>query len=361
MKILFLPKHEYMGASSRYRTLQYLPYIEENNMDFDVSPLFSDEYLKFKYKHGKENKIITFKRILNRIQTILFKASTYDVLVIEKELIPYFPAILEWYLKLKKIPYIVDYDDAVWHNYDLHRKSIVKFLFKNKIRYVIKNAQCIVTGSEYIVDYAKYANARNIVKIPTVIDLEKYICTDIENKDKFIVGWIGSPSSSKYILELNTVLKEFTDKYNATVHLVGFDKKLSSQLLFNNKIIDWTEESEVKEINYFDVGIMPLPDTPFERGKCGFKLIQYMGCKKPVIATPVGENKIIVESNINGFLANNDKEWLIALEKLYKSKELCRSMGENAYIKINNFYSLDIVKNKYINTIKEIHENINDM
>jgi len=229
MKILFLPKHEYMGASSRYRTLQYLPYIKENNIDFDVSPLFSDEYLTFKYEHGKENKIITFKRILNRIRTILFKASTYDVLVIEKELIPYFPAILEGYLKLKKIPYIVDYDDAVWYNYDLHRKSIVKSLFKNKIRYVIKNAQCIVAGSEHIVDYAKHTNARNIVKIPTVIDLEKYICTDIENKDKFIVGWIGSPSSSKYIFEINTVLKEFTDKYNAIIHLVGFDKKLSSQ------------------------------------------------------------------------------------------------------------------------------------
>lgn len=361
MKILFLTKHEYMGASSRYRTLQYLPYVKEKNIDFDVKPLFSDEYLRYKYKYGKENKIITLKRILSRIKTILFDAIKYDILVIEKELIPYTPPLLEYYLNLRKIPYIVDYDDAVWHNYDMHKNKLVRFLFTNKIKYVMKNAQCVIAGSEYIVNYAKQANASNIVKIPTVIDLEKYICNEVEKKNTFIIGWIGSPSSSKYILEINTLLKKFTDNYNAVVHLVGFDKKLAEQLLFNHKIIDWSEESEVKEINYFDVGIMPLPNTPFERGKCGFKLIQYMGCKKPVIASPVGENKIIVENNINGFLVNNEKEWLIALEKLYNSNELCKSMGENAYMKIKNFYSLDIAKKQYVNTIKEAYENINDM
>jgi len=353
MKILFLPKHEYMGASSRYRTLQYLPYIKENNIDFNVRPLFSDEYLKFKYKHGKENKIITLKRILNRIQTILFKASTYDVLVIEKELIPYFPPILEWYLKLKKIPYIVDYDDAVWHNYDNHKKAIVRFLFKNKIATVVKNAKSVIAGSEYIKDFALQFND-NVHKIPTVIDTKKYQCSSRKNDaDKFVVGWIGSPSTSKYIFLISNALKSFTDEYNAIVHLVGFDPKLSSEIEFNHCVISWSEMSEVEEICKFDVGIMPLVDSSFERGKCGFKLIQYMGCKKPVIASPVGENNIIVEDGINGFLANDENEFYEQLKFFYTNRDSAKEFGINGFQKVNKLYSLQKSQKKYLEVLQE--------
>lgn len=353
MKILFLPKHEYMGASSRYRTLQYLPYIKEQNICFDVKPLFSDDYLKYKYKYGKENKTITLKRILGRIKTVLFDASEYDVLVIEKELIPYTPAILEWYLKFRKIPYIVDYDDAVWHNYDLHRKSIVRFLFKNKISTVMKYATSIIAGSEYIKDYAIKFN-KNIHKIPTVIDISKYQCVDVNNKsDKFIVGWIGSPSSSQYILSVSDTLKKFTDEYHAIVHLIGFDLKLLSQLLFKYEVIPWSEESEVLEICKFDVGLMPLIDSYFERGKCGFKLIQYMGCKKPVIASPTGENSVIVEENINGFLANSEKEFYEHLKFLYNHQDEGVDFGINGFEKVDKYYTLQVAQKQYIDAIKQ--------
>lgn len=354
MKILFLPKHEYMGASSRYRTLQYLSFIKEKNIDYDVSPLFSDEYLKYKYENGKENKLITFKRIFKRIKTILVDASKYDVLVIEKELIPYFPPLLEYYLKFKKIDYIVDYDDAVWHNYDKHRKFLVRLFLKNKIKTVMNNATTVVGGSQYIVDYAKNSKCKNIVKIPTVIDTKKYKCHMITKEENlFIIGWIGSPSSSQYILDINDVLKGFTTKYNAIVHLVGFDKKLANKLNFKYKIIPWCEESEVEEICKFSVGIMPLSNTPFEQGKCGFKLIQYMGCKKTVIASSVGENCYIVKDNKTGFLVQSDKEWFDSLVKLYNSKDLCVEMGNLAYKSILDNYSLNALKDKYFNTIIE--------
>lgn len=352
MKVLFLPKHEYMGASSRYRTLQYIPFLKEKNIDYDISPLFSDEYLKYKYENGKENKLITIKRILKRIKTILIDAPKYDVLVIEKELIPYFPPLLEYYLKFRKISYIVDYDDAVWHNYDKHRIFLVRAFLKYKIKTVMDNATTIIGGSEYIIDYAKHSKCQNIVKIPTVIDIEKYKCNKTYNEENlFILGWIGSPSSSQYILEINDMLKNFTTKYNAIVHLVGFDKKLANKLDFKYKIIPWSEKSEVEEICKFNVGIMPLSDTPFERGKCGFKLIQYMGCNKTVIASSVGENNHIIKDNKTGFLVRNNNEWFNTLVKLYNSKKLCIEMGNLAYESILNNYSLHAVQNKYLDTI----------
>jgi len=353
MKVLFLPKHEYLGASSRYRTLQYLPYIKEQGIEFDVSPLFSDEYLKYKYKYQKENKLITIKRIFNRIKTILFTAKKYDVLVIEKELIPYLPPFLEYYLKIRNITYIVDYDDAVWHNYDTHKRWVVKKLFVNKIKYVMRNSFTVTVGSEYILEYAKNSRAKKIVKIPTVIDMTKYTCKDKSRKrDGFIIGWIGSPSTSQYILNINNELMNFTKNHNTIVHLVGFDKKLESKLQFNYKIIQWTEDSEVLEICKFDVGIMPLPDTFFEKGKCGFKLIQYMGCKKPVIASNVGENKIIVENNVNGFLVENKSDWVKYLEFFYKNQRKGKEFGLVGCKKIDELYSLEKNQIKYYKNIK---------
>jgi len=353
VKILFLPKHEYMGASSRYRTLQYLSYLKEQNIDFDLKPLFSDAYLTYKYANGKENKLITIKRILKRIYVVLFEASKYDVLVIEKELIPYFPPILECYLKLRKIPYIVDYDDAVWHNYDNHKKAIVRFLFKNKIARVIKNAKSVIAGSEYIKDFALQFNDK-VHKIPTVIDMKKYQCSTKKNDtDEFVVGWIGSPSTSNYIFHISEALKRFTDEYDGIVHLVGFDFKLSLEIRFNHNIISWSEMSEVEEICKFDVGIMPLPETPFERGKCGFKLIQYMGCKKPVIASPVGENNIIVEDGINGFLANDENEFYEQLKLFYTNRDNAKEFGITGFEKVNKLYSLQESQKIYLEVLKE--------
>lgn len=352
MRILFLPKHEYLGASSRYRTLQYLSYVQDVGITFDVKPLFSDEYLLYKYQYGKENKIITLQRILKRIVLVLFHGAKYDVLVIEKELVPYFPPILEWYLKLRNISYIVDYDDAVWHNYDEHKVKIVQTMLKNKIRTVMKYSSVVLAGSEYILEYAKYASAKNIVKIPTVVDTTKYMGQSPQREnEQFIIGWIGSPSTSKYILHIDSMLTKFTSQYNAIVHLVGFDKKMTDKLTCNYCVIEWKESSEVDEICKFDVGIMPLIDSPFERGKCGFKLIQYMACKKPVIASPIGENKIIVEEGVNGYLASDEDDWFVILEKLYHSQNMRVEMGMVGYEKIQKYYSLQAMQEKYFKVI----------
>jgi len=358
MKVLFLPKYDRLGASSRYRTFQYLSFVKEAGIDYDVKPLFNEEYLVYKYKHGRENKFLTLKRLFKRVKAILVDSWKYDLLVIEKELIPYFLPIFEYYLKLIGKPYVVDYDDAVWHNYDNNRRKIVRILLKNKIKTVMKLASVVIGGSEYIIEYAKNAGSKKIEKIPTVIDLRKYNCVDQEKGEKFVIGWIGSPSTSRYVLSINEALAKFTEKYNAIVHLIGFDKKLEDKLLFNGKIIEWSEQTEVDEICKFDVGIMPLEDGPFERGKCGFKLIQYMGCKKPVIASPVGENNIIVKHGVNGYLAKYPEDWFKYLELFYSSFDIRRKLGEKGFETVQKFYSLNVTKDRYISvlldTLKEV-------
>ena len=351
MRVLFLPKYDRLGASSRYRTFQYLPFVKEAGIDFDVKPLFNKEYLIYKYKYGRENKLLTINRLFKRIKTILIDSWGYDLLVIEKELLPYFPPIFEYYLKLIGKPYVVDYDDAVWHNYDNHRKKIVRLLLNKKIKTVMKLASVVIGGSEYIIEYARNAGSKKIEKIPTVIDLRKYNRKVKKRDEKFVIGWIGSPSTSRYILSINEVLAKFTQRYNAVVHLIGFDKKLEGKLMFNKKIIEWSEDTEVDEICKFDVGIMPLEDGPFEKGKCGFKLIQYMGCEKPVIASPVGENNIIVKHGVNGYLAKDSQDWFKYLELFYNSRDIRREIGEKGFETVQRFYSLDVTKDRYISVL----------
>ena len=353
MRILFLPKHEYLGASSRYRTLQYLPYLKSKGIDITVSPLFTDQYLRYKYYRGKENKILTLQRLIKRIKTIVFTASSYDVLVIEKELLPYFPPILEKFLKNRKIPYIVDYDDAVWHNYDQHKSFLIRKFLGYKINKVLQNAETVIGGSEYIIEFALKLRLDNVYKIPTVIDIRKYQDQVTSVDPKFVVGWIGSPSSSSYITIVNDALETFAKKLDVEIRLIGFDEALQKSLQFPYKVIKWTEDTEVAEIQKFDVGIMPLPDTPFERGKCGFKLIQYMGCKKPVIASPVNENTVIVEHGINGFLADSTEQWLQFMEQLYVGRKFSQRLGMNGYNKVKENYSLQQTQKRYFEIIKK--------
>lgn len=352
MKVLFLTKHEYLGASSRYRTLQYLPYLKNMGVYYKISPLFRDTYLKYKYQNGHENRFETFLSILNRIKVILIYSSKYDLLVIEKELLPYFPPFLEILIKLKKIPFILDYDDAVWHNYDKNKSWYFRKFLINKFPFIIRNAELVICGSNYILDYASLFT-KKLYKIPTVIDINRYRTNDFHSEHKFVVGWIGSPSSSKYLTTINNVLKEFSKNASVKIHLVGFNNNLKPYLDFKCNIIEWSEETEIQEIKKFDVGIMPLPDTSFERGKCGFKLVQYMGCSKPVIASPVGENKIIVEHGINGFLANSESEWLTFLNLLFKDKKRAQLIGQQGFLKVLKSYSLSECQKDYLNGLKK--------
>ena len=137
--------------------------------------------------------------------------------------------------------------------------------------------------------------------------------------------------------------------------LVGFDKKLLRNI--NNffiKVVEWSEEKEIDYLKTFTVGIMPLKDDKWSRGKCGLKIIQYMGTFLPVIASPVGANNNIVEDRINGFLARDKSEWLSALEELYTNKEMRIKMGYLGRKKVEEMYSLQVYAPKYIESILSV-------
>jgi glycosyltransferase involved in cell wall biosynthesis len=252
----------------------------------------------------------------------------YDLVWIEKELFPFLPAWGERMLRLLKTPYAVDYDDAVFHTYDTHPSALVRRLLVKKIDHVMQHAALVTAGNYYLVERARSAGAARVEYLPTVIDLDRYPTPTAAPRDAsepVTIGWIGSPSTVRYLERVASVLRRIAGEMNVRIVVVGAKAGALPNGLAEYK--EWSEDTEVAQVTRFDIGIMPLEDSPWERGKCGYKLIQYMACGKPVVASPVGINKDIVVHGGNGFLATSQAEWEHYLKVLVSDAGMRREMG----------------------------------
>lgn len=339
--MLFLSKYARNGASSRYRFFQYMPWLEQAGIDCRVVPLFDEAYLVHRYETGHGHLGNILHAFLRRLATLL-TARRFNLVVIEYELLPYFPALPERWLEWVGVPYVVDYDDALFHQYDQHESEWVRWLLGKKIARVMRGAQLVTAGNAYLADYARRAGAKHVEIIPTVVDLERYpraIVTQPSNSI-FTIGWIGSPATAKYLQAIAPVLAKACEGGMSRVRLIGSGPiNLPS---VPAEVLQWDETTEVMDMQKFDVGIMPLPDDPWERGKCGFKLIQYMACSLPVVASPVGVNCEIVELGANGFLAKTNDEWVTSLRTLMNDAGMRQQMGQAGRLKVEKRYSLQV-------------------
>lgn len=342
MKILVLTKYTRMGASSRLRTLQYLPLLEEQGFEFTVQSLFDDTYLKNLYSQKGRSKSVLGKLYLKRLLT-LFTAKNYDAIWIEKEIFPYLPAFAEQVLALFGINYVVDYDDAIFHNYDLSSNKFVRFFLANKIDKVMKNASYVFAGNSYLAERARFTGAKKIQLVPTVVDHLRYKKNKQSVEDVLTVGWIGSPSTQKYVVEILPELLIAHQQHPFRLLLVGATADIYEELKgLDVDVSGWHEQTEAELISIMDVGIMPLKDGPWEKGKCGYKLIQYMACEVPVVASDVGVNCEIIGNEKAGLLAKKKSDWSDALLKLLESTELRESCGKAGRSLVENKYSVEV-------------------
>ena len=342
MKILLLSKYSRKGASSRLRSLQYLPYLESNGFQITVSSLFDDQYLDQLYRQGKRVPLRMVMLYLRRVLVIL-SAFRYDLIWIEKEIFPYMPAIAERLLKWFGRRYIVDYDDAIFHKYDLSEKTFLRRILGRKIDVVMQHADCVLAGNSYLAARAKSAGAVRVETLPTVVDTMRYTPKVPSLPARLVVGWIGSPITQKFVVDIAETLTEMCQIHNARLVLIGATADIAMKFSgLDAEIIPWSEQREADMIAQLDIGIMPLLDGLWERGKCGYKLIQYMACGVPVIASPVGVNVDIVCRSQCGLLAGTVAEWKVALSQLLESPAQRDQMGRSGVQAVQNKYSLQV-------------------
>jgi glycosyltransferase involved in cell wall biosynthesis len=336
MRVLFLTRYARLGASSRLRLYQYLPYLREAGIEATVAPLFGDDYVRGLYI-GNISRLAVLIAYFVRLRFI-FQARKFDLVWLEYEMLPWLPSWTELALLPKNMQLVVDYDDAVFHRYDQHRVSLVRKLLGRKIDAIMQRADVVIVGNEYLGERAKQAGARRLELLPTVVDASRYAVSEKEDASPVTIGWIGQPSTAKYLSQLVPVLKKMITKHGVRVVAIGPKPAQFQQLPV--EVRPWSEGTEAAEIQQFDIGIMPLSDSGWERGKCGYKLIQYMACGKPVVATPVGVNKVIVRQGVNGFLANTEAEWCDAIDVLCQDAALRKRMGAEGRKIMEQNYSL---------------------
>ena len=353
--IIYFTKYTQKGPSSRYRSYQYKSYLEK---DFYLQyfPLFNDDYIDNLYANKGLNYFQLFRSYIIRILQVFKCLGTDKIVFIEYELLPYFPPLLEHLLFATKVKIILDYDDAIFHTYNLNKSSLVRFLFKDKISKIATKANFVITGSPYLTNYFLEFN-KNVLEIPTSVIVKRYFsqqCSKIT--DNISIGWVGSKSTSINLVFLNKVFDELIKVHqNITFNFMGFDPMLFNQIHSKNvKFFKWSESDEISFLESIDIGIMPLQDTPINRGKCGFKLIQYMAMGKPTISTPLEANVKINRDN-NNLFASNDGDWVFCINEFINNLEFFKkNVGSKNRAIVQNYYSVEVNYLTYIDLFNQI-------
>ena len=339
LRLLVLTKYGRLGASSRLRALQYLPWFELSGVSCVVSSLLSDRQVHSLYDGGRYPLGGLFFSYFRRM-CVLLTSRKFDVVWIEKEAFPWLPVWFERVL-LYGVPYILDYDDAIFHNYDLHRRAWIRLRFGRRIDRLMARAHLVIGGNNYLAQRARDAGSAWVEVVPTVIDLNRYTpkpeCSILSGAVPRIV-WIGSPSTVRYLDVLREPLQALSLTLPFTLLVIGGGEVVIPGVNVESR--PWSELTEMDCIRGCDVGVMPLLNSPWESGKCGYKLIQYMACSLPVVASAVGANTDIVRDGIDGYLACNSDEWVMALSELLSNAALRVQMGRAGRLRVEQHYCL---------------------
>lgn len=352
MKILALTRYSRLGASSRLRTMQYLPSWEAAGFKVELAPFFDDAYLTDLYAGQRRSRGLR-SYFATRIAKIR-NAQRPDLIWIEKEALPWVPWAIEHALLPQGIPIVSDYDDAVFHRYDLNQNRLIRWILRDKIDRVMKASTLVTAGNEYLADRARAAGAAWVEVVPTVVNTDVYTTKPAPEPDGLLrVGWIGTPYTWKALAQpVAQVLGPVLERHNALFRAVGAG--LENTRKGRLEVLPWAEVNEVDLIRSIDIGVMPLPDTPWTQGKCGYKLIQYMACGVPVIAAPVGVNTSIVKDGETGYLASSDSEWQKACEELLSNPHQRQSMGAAGRKRVENQYALKDWSERLVDLLKQI-------
>ena len=335
MKILFVTIGTEIMASSRTRVYQYLPYLDRAGIQYHIIP-------------KKGNSVIRHLRII-------LLAGSCDIIFIQKVL------FREWFqnlLKLLNKNIVFDFDDAIYTSVKVD--STRDTIRKNLLIHILRISKYIIVENVYTKEFAVPFN-RNILVITGPIDRKRYFPASKTDNKNIVIGRIGNSENTPYVESLFNIFRKISMKYPEVVfEFIGADVGAIHELpLHNCKIKKWALDTEVKDLQNFDIGIMPLPDNEWTRGKGGYKLLQYMAVGIPCIASPVGINRELISEGVNGFLASSENEWEEKLSILIENREMRLSMGSEGRKKAVNKYSFDtafpVILDCFLNVSKIAH------
>jgi glycosyltransferase involved in cell wall biosynthesis len=331
-------KYDREAASTRQRVLQYLPHLAAAGIEVEVHPLLDDAYVRALASGAAASRSSIAAAYARRLRQLLRPQAT-DLIWVYAELFPWLPASFERLAFRAGKPLIYDYDDAFFHPYDDHANPLVRRALGGKLKPLIAGAAAVCAGNSYLRQYADQAGGETIV-LPTVVDIDQYAPAGSRPDRPLTIGWIGSPSTWAFVRPLLPLLAELCRTRGIAFSAVGAGAAAEADGFDGLTLSSWSEASEITAVQAMDIGIMPLPDEPWARGKSGYKLVQYMACGLPVVASPVGANASIVADGETGLLATDEAQWRAALTRLIDDPALRAAMGQAGRARAVESYSL---------------------
>lgn len=353
-KILAIVQHRKdRSPGQRFRFEHFIPILEKNGFEIIFSNIISEKddavfYSKRKYFAKFRILIKSFFHRLKDIKT----AKNCDLIFIYREAFMLGTIYFEKKLAKTNVPIIFDFDDSIWLNDTSDGNRNLAWLKRpEKTAEICKLSKLVIVGNKFLANYAKNHNS-NVFILPTILNLD-YHNISKHNCDKLAVciGWTGTTTTLKHFYMLIPVLKKIKEKYGSKVYFKVIANTKTWDKDIDVKLVQWTIEKEIEELCEFDIGIMPLPDDKWSKGKCGFKGLQCMSLEIPVIMSPVGVNTEIIEDGKNGFLAKDEDKWFETLSNLIENSELRKTIGQKGRKTVEEKYSLSIWEKEFINLI----------
>lgn len=340
MRVLALvPSIHNTSPGQRFRIEQWEPFLRERGVDITFRAFESEDLHRVLYRPGKiGRKLLLVSGAFARRASELRSIETYDAVYLFREATLLGPAVFELFIARSGVPIIFDFDDAIFVPYRSPSNGYLSLLkFPSKTRTICRVASHIMAGNAYLADYARQVNSR-VTIVPTTIDTGIYTVRRPRPEPRVpVVGWSGSYSTVQHLDTLRSALIRLSKLEKFRLRVIGAPRYELDGV--EVEATDWRAETEVDDLRSIDIGVMPLPEDPWSRGKCGLKALQYMALSIPTICSPVGVNSEIIHDGVNGLLAASEDEWVERMRLLLKSARLRRELGEAGRKTVEERYS----------------------
>jgi glycosyltransferase involved in cell wall biosynthesis len=342
--------------SQRFRIEQWMPHLKSLGVAVDLVPFADVELMQMLHKPGHQvaKALAGVSRFLHRFADAA-RTRQYDAVLIHRAACIAGPATVERLVTLLERPVIYDFDDAIFKLHTTEANRRFGWLkFPGKTRTICRISSHVVVGNGYLADFARRYNS-HVTIIPTSIDTARYQPVKRRwSNDKIVVGWTGSSTSQTHLELFAPMVRELLRRRDVEFRVISDREPVLPGVPYVWK--PWSPETEVEDLSRFDLGIMPIPDDEWARGKCALKALQYMAIGVPAICSPVGANSEVIQHGENGLLAGSTDEWVSCFERLVDDAELRRRLGYNARLTVEREYSMRRCSELFADVVRDTME-----